>query len=115
MEEVIDNLAEEEINRILNDNALSRVDAKCISDFKECIRSWIGAASLYKKEKSVWEETARQYAGNTEFYRDLLDQVAYIIGKEAFIDDAGGVHDSPIRLKIPQLVAEMKKSLPGHY
>ncbi len=56
-----------------------------------------------------WVETARSYAKNEEFYRDLLDQCAEHIGDDAFINDAGERTESPVRLKIPDLVKGLRR------
>jgi hypothetical protein len=51
-----------------------------------------------------WEETAAQHLRNEDFYRGLLDAVAPWLGAAAYTADDGIVHDSPLRLKIPELV-----------
>ena len=55
----------------------------------------------------VWIDTAKQHCKNEMFYMGLLDKCAESIGKEAYIADDGVVHDSPLRLKIPELVAKL--------
>lgn len=53
-----------------------------------------------------------RFARNQDFYRDLLDKCAENLGPlktNAFICDDGSVSDSPIRIKIPALVAELTK------
>ena len=57
-----------------------------------------------RREREVWEETAAMFSRNEAFYRDLIDTVARSLGAEAFTDDTGAVHDSPIRLRVPELV-----------
>lgn len=55
-----------------------------------------------------WEETARRESCNRNYYRGLLEQIAEHLGPEVFIDDVGGVHDSPLIKKIPELVLALK-------
>lgn len=57
-----------------------------------------------------WEETAAQFLRNTEYYTGLLDQIADIIGDDAWIADDGSIYpreESPIRAKLPELVSEL--------
>ncbi len=61
-----------------------------------------------EREKSNWVETAKQYCKNEAFYCDLLDQIAGHLGKKVFISDDGSIQDSPIRLKIPELVSRLE-------
>ena len=58
---------------------------------------------------AVWTETAAQESRNTEYYRGLLDQIANAIGDEAFIADDGTCSESPLRAKLPRLVAEERE------
>ena len=55
----------------------------------------------------AWIDTGSQFARNEEFYRDLLDKCAESIGPEAYTSDDGSVQDSPLRLKIPEIVARV--------
>lgn len=57
------------------------------------------------RERDAWVESATQFAHNEEYYRGLLDQIAAHIGPDAFTADDGVVHDSPVRDKLPELVA----------
>lgn len=62
-------------------------------------------------QRDAWIRTAAQARQDADFYRDLLDRVASTLGREAFTDDVGAVHDSPIRLKVPELVARIAEQL----
>ena len=55
----------------------------------------------------LWLEIAHQYARNEEFYRGLIDQCAEYIGEEAYTADDGTIHESPVRLKVPELVKQL--------
>lgn len=65
------------------------------------------AASQAKVEH--WTETAAEYARNAEFYRDLLDRCAAHLGPEVYVSDDGSVQDSPLRLKMPELIERLTK------
>lgn len=79
----------------------------------------IGEASLnaqarfQQREKELiahieaWKHTAEQHLRNEQFYQGLLDDCAFHLGPETFISDDGSVQDSPIRLKIPEMVAAL--------
>lgn len=56
---------------------------------------------------AAWTESAMQMARNADFYRGLLDQCAEHLGREAYTADDGTVMGTPVRLKIPELVAEL--------
>lgn len=57
-----------------------------------------------EQERDNWRETAEQQARNVDFYRVLFESIAARIGVEAFTADDGTVGDSPIMLKVPELV-----------
>jgi len=63
-------------------------------------------ARAFAKRLSVWMETAAMMSRNADFFRGLLDQCASHLGREAYTADDGTVMDDPVRLKIPELVAE---------
>jgi hypothetical protein len=56
---------------------------------------------------AAWMETAAQMARNAEFYRSLLDECANHLGEAAYTADDGTVSAEPLRLKVPELVAEL--------
>lgn len=58
-----------------------------------------------RRERTSWESIATQHLQNEQFYRSLLEQVAAHLGPDVFISDDGSVQDSPLMLKIPELVA----------
>ena len=77
----------------------------------EHIEMDVNLASAFTDVLAVWIETARQAQSNCDFYRDLLDRCAEQIGKEAYVADDGSVMDEPVRLKIPELIAAIKRQL----
>lgn len=54
-----------------------------------------------------WIDRAAQEARNAEFYRDLIDQCAQVLGPEAYTSDDGSVQQDPVRLKVPELVQKL--------
>jgi len=67
-------------------------------------------AEAVAKRIAVWMDTAAMHARNEDFYRKILDEVAGSLGhlkQEAFIQDDGGIVDSPLRLKLPFLVRKL--------
>ena len=54
-----------------------------------------------------WMQTAAQHARNEGFYRNLLVQCAGYLGPEVFVSDDGSVNDSPLVLKVPELVKKL--------
>lgn len=69
-----------------------------------------------ERDRDFWMEEARRFCANEEFYRGLLDKCAGHFGVEAYTADDGTVFDSPVRLKIPDLVAaeRQRARLPDH-
>ena len=62
-------------------------------------------AEVVARSIAAWMTTAAQAQRNCDFYRGLLDECAKHIGAPAYTADDGTVMDSPVRLKIPELVA----------
>ncbi len=63
--------------------------------------------SAVAKRIAAWMETAAQNQRNTEYYRGLVQQCGKSIGKTAYIQDDGGVVDSVLCAKVPELVEEL--------
>jgi hypothetical protein len=64
-----------------------------------------------QKEVTNWKEGAAQYHQNANFYCGLLDKVGEHLGPEVFVSDDGSIQDEPIRLKIPDMVAALRKQV----
>lgn len=62
------------------------------------------------RERDAWVESAAQFSRNEDYYRGLLDQCAEHLGDAVFIADDGSRSDSPLRAKIPEIVAALAKS-----
>ena len=69
--------------------------------------AWEETATQRSYERKAWEETAATFARNSDFYQGLVDACAKHLGVEAFTADDGGIHNSPIRLKVPELVEKL--------
>jgi len=54
---------------------------------------------------SRWIETARSYASGQEFYHGLLTQCGELLGPETKVSDDGSIQDTPLALKIPEVLA----------
>lgn len=54
-----------------------------------------------------WIELSASWCRDIQFYQDLIDKCAEHIGIEAYTADDGSIGDSPIRLKIPELVRDL--------
>lgn len=65
-------------------------------------------------QRDSWEQIAFEYAQNMGYYMGLLDQIAETLGPEAFTADDGGLHDSPIRAKLPEMIAELVRKQHEH-
>lgn len=64
-------------------------------------------AEAVARRIASWMETAAQFAKNEDFYRRILDRCARSLGPEVFVSDDGSIQDSPLRLKIPELIERL--------
>ena len=67
-------------------------------------------AEAVARQIANWMSTAAMLGNNVQFYQNLLDQCAQALGPEAFTADDGSRSESPIRLKIPELVRKLVKA-----
>lgn len=61
------------------------------------------------KRIAVWMETAAQNQRNTDYYRGLVVRCGEAIGRDAYIQDDGGICDDVLCAKVPELVEENMK------
>jgi len=61
----------------------------------------------FSAERDAWQETAAQHCRNEEYYRDLIDQVAPLLGPPMYTQDDGGVVPEPLRACLPKSVARL--------
>jgi hypothetical protein len=57
-----------------------------------------------KSENDGWVASATQFFNNQQYYRGLLEEIGLMFGKEAFIQDDGGVCKSVLVAKVPEIV-----------
>ena len=69
-----------------------------------------GAPELSADAKA-WHDTAAQHCRNEFYYRGLVQEIGEALGIAAYTDDAGGVHDSVLCAKVPELVRQRLKAL----
>lgn len=67
------------------------------------------ASPNWKALSESWENFAAQQFEGSQYYRGLLVKIGINIGKEAYIQDDGGIVDSPLVAKIPELVKKLIK------
>lgn len=67
----------------------------------------VALAEAVARRIAGWMDTAAQYARNADFYSGLLDECAKHLGPAAYTADDGTVMDTPLRLKVPELVAQL--------
>lgn len=91
----------------LNESAISGAAGAWCDETTRHLTMIPELAAVFAHTLNAWIEDAKRFARNEEFYRDLLDQCAVHLGPEAYTDDTGGVHDEPIRLKIPEIVEKL--------
>lgn len=53
---------------------------------------------------AAWMETAAQNARNTEYYRGLVVRCGETLGREAYVQDDGGLAGGVICAKVPEIV-----------
>jgi len=53
---------------------------------------------------AMWMETAAQNQRNTDYYRGLVVRCGEALGKDAYIQDDGGVVEDVLCAKVPKLV-----------
>lgn len=61
-----------------------------------------------QNERNAWEETAAQFARNTEFYRGLIHQIGEPFGVAAKTSDDGSVQEDTLALRVPELVSALR-------
>ena len=59
--------------------------------------------------KTNWEDCAREYARNCEYYRGLVVKCGELLGPAAKTQDDGGIVPDVLCAKVPELVAALGK------
>lgn len=81
----------------------------CDDETKDLVMIPKLAEAFAKRLESLMDYAAQEQR-NSDFYRGLLDKVAAELGPvrpKVFVQDDGGIAIDPLRLKIPELVAEL--------
>jgi hypothetical protein len=65
----------------------------------------------FAKRLAFWMETAAQNQINCDYYRGLVVRCGEAIGKDAYIQDDGGVCDEVLCAKVPELVEDLVNKL----
>ena len=66
-------------------------------------------ARKLEDQRNSWEQTAAHYLDGMHYYRGLVEQIGKIIGIESYVQDDGGIVDSVLCDKVPELVEELKR------
>jgi hypothetical protein len=74
--------------------------------FVGCVHSLLMRDTL-SQEAQGWYDAAAFHARNEDYYRGLLDACAEHLGPAVFLCDDGSVSESPLRTKVPELVAAL--------
>lgn len=61
------------------------------------------------QERDNWISTARMHSNNEEFWRDLVYETAKHLGPDVYVSDDGSVQDTPLGLKVPEMVKKLKE------
>lgn len=66
-------------------------------------------ARKLEDQRNSWEQTAAHYLDGMHYYRGLVEQIGKIIGIESYVQDDGGIVDSVLCAKVPELVVDLKR------
>lgn len=68
-----------------------------------------------QQSATAWQDTAMQYARNTDFYCGIVNQIGEMFGDLAKTADDGSLSEDVIALKVPELVKDLidGKDYPG--
>lgn len=77
-----------------------------IENLREAIKKAWKQGAENRRLANAWEEDARRFNRNETWLRDLLLQIAEVLGPEKFISDDGSIQDEPLIAKIPELARE---------
>ena len=61
-----------------------------------------------KQERDGWIDSAKHFANGQTYYQNLIDQAAKSIGLPMYTADDAGVHQEPLRAKLPECVAALQ-------
>lgn len=61
-------------------------------------------AEAFAKRIAFWMEIAAQNQRNTDYYRGLIIRCGETIGRDAYVQDDGGISEDVLCAKVPELV-----------
>lgn len=64
-------------------------------------------AEAVAKKIAVWIEQAAENQRNTNYYRGLVVRIGKAIGKEAYIQEDGGISKTVLCDKVPNIIEKM--------
>jgi hypothetical protein len=64
-----------------------------------------------RRELDGWKGSAAEFCSNQQYYSGLIDQAAKHIGLPMYTADDDGVHETPLRIKLPECVEHLAKQL----
>ena len=107
-------LSEEEMNKIkkllskLKSNNWESAMEQLSDDAPDMLRELLKDIEYLQGEKDAWIKTALQATRNREYYRKLCEEASAHLGPEVFIQSDGGIVDSPLLAKVPELVEKLR-------
>jgi|15BtaG_2_1085339.scaffolds.fasta_scaffold27060_2 hypothetical protein len=110
-------LSEKEMNRIkkllskLKSNNWESAMEQLSDDAPDMLKELLKDIEYLRKERDAWVKTSLQATRNTEYYRRLCEEASVFLGPEVFIQDDGGIVDSPLLAKVPELVEALAAKL----
>lgn len=69
-------------------------------------------AMVFSERLHAEIEEAANFARSVSYYQGLLDEIGVALGPAAYMADDGGMHDAPLRAKLPELVRKLVSILP---
>lgn len=88
-----------------------QIAAQCwCDDETSSIEMDVRLAEAVARRIAAWMDTAAQAQRNADFYRGLVDECAKHLGPRAFTADDGTLLQDPVRLRVPELVAELARA-----
>jgi len=89
-----------------------QIAAQCWCDLEtENTEMDVALAEAVAKRIAFWMETAAQNERNIDYYRGLVERIGKDIGREAYVQDDGGISEDVLCAKVPELVKAIVANL----
>lgn len=95
----------------LNSNKWEKAMEQISDEAPDMLRALLEDINQLRGERDAWKVTSMQSDRNTNYYRGLLKKVSKHLGPDVFVQDDGGVVDSPLLAKVPELVEKLSSDL----